>query len=72
MVHSEKLQGEGPTVSIGAFHKAQREMIYFPYLVRKKEEAAENCPKIVAYLMKIVKFWSIKFLKLVKSNIPDV
>ena len=29
---------EGPALSIGPFRKVQREMIYFPYVVRKNEK----------------------------------
>ena len=40
---------------MGPFQKVQREVIYLPYEV-KKWQVAENCPKIVAYAIKIVKF----------------
>ena len=29
---------EGPALAIGPFHKVQREVIYFPYVVRKNEK----------------------------------
>ena len=29
---------EGSTLSVGPFQKVQREMIYFPYVVRKNEK----------------------------------
>ena len=47
---------EGPPLSIGPFQKVQRETIYFPYVVRKNEKGAINCPKIVAYTVKIAKY----------------
>ena len=46
---------EGPTLSIGPFQKVQCEMVYLPYVV-KKWKIVINCPKIVAYTVKIRKF----------------
>ena len=47
---------KSPTLSIGNFQKVQREVIYSPYAVRENEKPPLNCPKIVAYMVKIVKF----------------
>ena len=41
---------EGQALSIGPFQKVQREKIYFRYAVRKNEK---NCPKVVAYTVKL-------------------
>ena len=73
MVHNENLQWEGPALSIGPFHKVQHEVIYFSYSIKKNEESAENCPKIVAYfdenreISGPYNFWT-----LVQNNTPDV
>ena len=47
---------EGPALSIGPFQKVQHEVIYFPYVARKKWKTAINCPKFVAYMVNNVKF----------------
>ena len=47
---------EGPALSIRHFQKVEREVIYFPYVVRNKLKAAVHCLKIVVYTVKIVKF----------------
>ena len=44
---------KGPVLNIEPSQKVQPEVIYLPYVVRK---AAANFPKIVAYMVKIVKF----------------
>ena len=45
------------------FQKVQREVRCFPYVVRKMKTAI-NCPKIVAYRVKIVKFLYLEILLL--------
>ena len=48
---------EDSTLDIGPFQKIQREVIYFSYVANKKKwKAAINCPKILAYMVKSVKF----------------
>ena len=43
MIHNNKLQWEGTSLSIGPLYKVQRTVINFPNLVRKKKKP----PKIV-------------------------
>ena len=59
----------GPVLSIGLFQKVQREVIYFPYVVRKKWKVAVNFPKIIAQTVKIVKFLILIFLNTHKMYI---
>ena len=33
-----RIFSEGPTLSIGPFQEVQREVIYFPYIVRKNDK----------------------------------
>ena len=47
---------EGPGLNNEPFQKIQREMTYFPNLIRKKWQLVLNYPKIVAYAVKILKF----------------
>ena len=62
---------EFPALSIGPFQKVQREMIYFPYEL-KKWKAAVNCPNIVAYTIKIMKSGSCNSWAAANHNIHDV
>ena len=47
---------EGPGLNNEPFQKVQHEVTYFPNVIRKKWQLVVNCPKIVAYALKIVKF----------------
>ena len=72
MVHKKKLFSRS-SVKYRTFSEGPREVIYFPYVVKKKWKAAINCPKIVTYTVKIVKFLVLyNFWTSVKSNIRNV
>ena len=68
MVRNKKLF-KRLALRIGAFQKVQLEMIHFPYIVKKWKDAV-NCPKIVAYTVKI--FGLYNFWTPVENNISDV
>ena len=63
---------EGPALSIGPFQKIQREVIHFPYVVRKMKnhrKLSKNCSKHGKSRETSGPFY---FWTPIKTNIPDV
>ena len=61
---------EGPALSIGSFQKVQREVIYFPYVVKKMKSRHKLSKHCSVYSK--TRLWLYNFWTPTKSNIPDV